>query len=58
MQLNKYNLGDVVMLQGTITSISIEDEGGIHYCIKLEELNPNEFPNTVYTREDCIRTVF
>ena len=57
MQLNKYNLGDVVMAQGTIRAISLSPKGEVTYTIYFNK-DEQDFYEYATVQEELITTVF
>lgn len=57
MQLNKYNLGDVVMVQGTIRNISLSTKGELTYTIYFNN-DEQDYDEYATVHEELITTVF
>ena len=58
MQLNKYNLGDVVMVQATIKQIILNNDGKITYCVSFPEDADDIYCDAANVSEELITTVF
>ena len=57
MQLNKYNLGDVVMVQGKIRDISLSTKGEVTYTIYFND-DKSDYDEYATVPEELITTVF
>lgn len=57
MQLNKYNLGDVVMVQGKIRDISLSTKGEVTYTIYFND-DKSDYDEYATVQEELITTVF
>ena len=57
MQLNKYNLGDVVMVQGKIRDISLSTKGEVTYTIYFNN-DEQDYDEYATVHEELITTVF
>ena len=57
MQLNKYNLGDVVLVQGTIRDISLSQKGEVTYTIYFNN-DEQDYDEYATVPEEIITTVF
>lgn len=58
MQLNKYNLGDVVMVQGEVKAISLKLDGTITYSITFPKDADDWACDEAVVSEELITTVF
>ena len=58
MQLNKYNLGDVVMVQGKVQKIILNTNGTITYGIIFPEDADDIYCEAAHVSEELITTVF
>ena len=57
MQLNKYNLGDVVLVQGKIRDISLSTKGEVTYTIYFNN-DEQDYDEYATVHEELITTVF
>ena len=57
MQLNKYNLGDIVRVQGTIRDISLSPKGEVTYTIYFND-DKSDYDEYATVQEELITTVF
>ena len=56
MQLNKYNLGDVVLVQGKIRDISLSTKGEVTYTIYFNN-DEQDYDEYATVHEELITTV-
>ncbi len=58
MQLNKYNLGDVVMVQGEVKALTLKPDGTIIYTIAFPYDDKDIYCDRANVQEELITTVF
>ncbi len=58
MQLNKYNLGDVVMVQGKVQKIILNTNGTVTYGVTFPEDTDDIYCDAANVPEELITTVF
>lgn len=58
MQLNKYNLGDVVMVQAKVQKIILNTDGTIQYGLSFPIDDEDMYCDTAHVAEELITTVF
>lgn len=58
MQLNKYNLGDVVLVQAKVQKIILNTDGTITYVITFPEDADDIYCDAANVPEELITTVF
>lgn len=58
MQINKYNLGDVVMVQGKVTTITLNLDGSITYGVSFPTNEEDLYCDAANVSEEIVTTVF
>ena len=58
MQLNKYNLGDVVMVQAKVQKIILNEDGTITYGLSFPKDEDDLYCECAHVSEELITTVF